>query len=261
MSAPTETDIVAPALRNAIVTGAARGIGAATALRLAEDGHDIAVVDLDAAACAETVAAVAALGRRAIAIGADVSDEAAVKRAVAEAVEAFGPPGVLVNNAGILRDSTLGKMSLDDWDAVINVNLRSVFLMCREVQGPMRSAGFGRIINLSSIAALGVFGEANYSAAKAGVIGITRTMAIELGRYGITANVVAPGFVVTEMTRSVAERMRLPFDEMVDQMMKDIHVGRPGAPQDIANAISFFADERSGFVTGQVLYVAGGPRG
>ncbi len=250
-----------PVDRHAIVTGAARGIGAATALRLAADGHDIAVVDLDREACAETIAAVGALGRRAVAIGADVSDESAVRGAVAEAVDALGTPSVLVNNAGILRDATLGKMTLDDWDAVIDVNLRSVFLMSREVQGHMRTAQFGRIINLSSIAALGVFGESSYSAAKAGVIGITKTMAIELGRFGITANTVAPGFVVTEMTRHVAARMKMPFEDMVAEMMRDIYVGRPGEPEDIANAVAFFADERSGFVTGQVLYVAGGPRG
>jgi 3-oxoacyl-[acyl-carrier protein] reductase len=247
--------------KHAIVTGAARGIGAATALRLAADGHDIAVIDLDRDACAQTVAAVSALGRRAVAVGADVSDETAVRRAVGEAVDALGAPAVLVNNAGILRDATLGKMTLDDWDAVIDVNLRSVFLMSREVLAHMRGAGFGRIINLSSIAALGVFGESSYSAAKAGVIGITKTMAIELGRFGITANVVAPGFVVSDMTRHVAARMKMPFEDMVAEMMRDIHVGRPGAPDDIANAVAFFADERSGFVTGQVLYVAGGPRG
>lgn len=247
--------------KHAIVTGGARGIGAQTALRLAADGHDVTIVDLDRDTCAETVAAVCALGRRAVAIGADVSDETAVKRAVAEAAEALGGPTVLVNNAGVLRDCTLAKMSVADWDMVLAVNLRSVFLMTREVQPHMRAAKFGRIINLSSIAALGVFGEANYSAAKAGVIGLTKTMAIELGRYGITANAVAPGFIVTEMTRAVAERMNMPFDEMVEVMMRDIHVGRPGVPDDIANAIAFFADERSGFVTGQVLYVAGGTRG
>lgn len=247
--------------KHAIVTGGARGIGAETAYRLAADGHDISVIDLDRDSCAGTVSAVIALGRQAVAIGADVSDEAEVKRAVTLAAEALGAPTVLVNNAGIIRDSSLAKMQAADWDAVINVNLRSVFLMCREVQGHMRAANFGRIVNLSSIAALGVVGEANYSAAKAGVIGITKTLAIELGRYGITCNAVAPGFVVTEMTKSVAARVQMPFDEMVAKMMREIYVGRPGSPGDIANAVAFFADERSGFVTGQVLYVAGAPRG
>ncbi len=245
----------------AIVTGAARGIGAAVAQRLAQDGCDIAVIDLDRDACAATVQAVAAAGVRAAAFAVDVADEAAVRRGVAAVVEQLGPPAILVNNAGILRDSTLAKMPVEDWDAVVNVNLRSVFLMSREVQGHMRAQGFGRIINLSSIAALGVFGEANYSAAKAGVQGITKTLAIELGRYGITVNCVAPGFVVTDMTRAVAARINIDFDAMTAEMMKDIYVGRPGQPADIANAVAFFADARSSFVTGQVLYVAGGPRG
>ncbi len=251
----------APENRVAIVTGAARGIGAAIALRLAEDGHDIAVFDLDPDACAETVLAVEAFERRAVAIGADVSDEAAVRTGVAKAIESLGPPTVLVNNAGVLRDRTLAKMTLADWELVINVNLRSVFLMCRQVQPHMRAAGWGRIVNLSSIAALGAMGEVNYSAAKAGVQGITKTLAIELGRYGITANVVAPGFVVTDMTREVAGRMNLSIEELTAEMLPTIHVGRPGIPEDIANAVAFFIDERSGFVTGQVLYVAGAPRG
>jgi 3-oxoacyl-[acyl-carrier protein] reductase len=250
-----------PDRKIAIVTGAARGIGAAIARRLAEDGHDVAVIDLDRDACAATVAAVEAAGRRGIAIAADVADEAAVRRGVAEVTDALGAPTVLVNNAGIIRDRTLAKLTLEDWESVINVNLRSVFLMCREVQGHMREARWGRIVNLSSIAALGVFGEANYSAAKAGIQGLTKTIAIELGRYGVTANAVAPGFVVTDMTRAVAERMKVTIEAMTAEMMQGICVGRPGTPEDIANAVSFFADERSGFVTGQVLYVAGAPRG
>lgn len=255
------TDLFTPPdTRVAIVTGAARGIGAAIALRLAEDGHDIGIFDLDAAACTATVEAVRALGRRAVAISVDVSDETAVRTGVAQVVEALGTPTVLVNNAGILRDKTLGKTTLADWDLVLNVNLKSVFLMCRELEPHFRQARWGRVVNLSSIAALGVFGEANYSAAKAGIQGLTKTIAIEMGRFGVTANVVAPGFVVTDMTREVAGRMNMPFDDMVAEMMKDIRVGRPGAPADIANAVAFFADPRSSFVSGQVLYVAGGPR-
>ena len=252
---------VPPERKVAVVTGAARGIGAAIARRLASDGHDVAVVDLDRNACADTVRTVEAIGRRAIAIAADVSDEAAVQRGVAELAAGLGPPTVLINNAGILRDRTLAKMSLVDWELVISVNLRSVFLMSREVHPFMRDAQWGRIVNLSSIAALGVYGEANYAAAKAGVQGLTKTMAIELGRHGVTANVVAPGFVVTDMTRDVAARLGVPFEEMAAEMMKSINVGRAGDPDDIANAVAFFADERSSFVTGQVLYVAGGPRG
>ena len=246
--------------RIALVTGSARGIGASIALRLAEDGFDIAVLDLDTASGEETVSAVTALGRRAIAVGADVADEAAVKAAVAAVVDGLGPPTILVNNAGILRDRSLAKMTLDEWDSVINVNLRGAFLMCREVQPHMRAAGWGRIVNLSSTAALGNVGEANYAAAKAGIQGLTKTLAIELGRYGITANAVAPGFVETSMTHAVAERIGMPFEDMIRQELLSIAVGRIGQPEDIAHAVSFFVDERSGFVTGQVLYVAGSPR-
>lgn len=247
--------------RIAVVTGGARGIGASIALRLAEDGHDIAVLDLDASACAETVRAVEQIGRRAVAVGANVSDEAAVKLAIAGIVDALGLPTIAVNNAGILRDRTIAKMSIDDWDSVINVNLRGTFLVSREVQPHMRSAGWGRIVNLSSTAALGNLGESNYAAAKAGVQGLTKTLAIELGRYGITANAVAPGFVETAMTAEVAARAGISFDEMKEQAVCETVVGRVGQPADIANAVSFFADERSGFVTGQILYVAGAPRG
>jgi 3-oxoacyl-[acyl-carrier protein] reductase len=246
--------------RIAIVTGAARGIGASIALRLAEDGHDIAVLDLDEAVCAETVAAVAARGRRAVAVGADVGNEDATAAAVDRIVETLGAPTILINNAGILRDRTIAKMSVDDWDVVINVNLRGAFLMSRAVQPHMRAADWGRIVNLSSTAALGNVGEVNYSAAKAGVQGFTKSLALELGRYGITANAVAPGFVETAMTRAIAERIGMSFDKLIEQELANIAVCRIGKPTDVANAVSFFVDERSSFVTGQVLYVAGSPR-
>ena len=247
--------------RIALVTGAARGIGASIAVRMADDGHDVAVLDLDLANCAATVAAIKKLGRRAIGVGANVADETAVKIAVAVVAEELGPPTILVNNAGIIRDRSLAKMTLDEWDSVINVNLRGAFLMSREVQPHMRAAEWGRMVNLSSIAALGNVGEANYSAAKAGVQGFTKSLALELGRYGITANAVAPGFVETEMTKAVAEQVGMSFDEMKERQKRGTAVGRVGVPDDIAHAVSFFADERSGFVTGQILYVAGGPRG
>ena len=247
--------------RIAIVTGGARGIGASIAVRLAQDGHDIAVLDLDAAACAETVKAIEQAGRRGVAVSADVADEASVQRAIASVVEALGAPTIAVNNAGVLRDRTIGKMSVDDWDTVMNVNLRGAFLVSREVQAHMRNAGWGRIVSMSSTAALGNLGEANYAAAKAGIQGFTKTLAIELGRYGITANAVAPGFIETAMTAEVAVRVGISFDEMKQRALRDNVVGRIGQPSDIANAVSFFVDERSGFVTGQVLYVAGAPRG
>lgn len=245
----------------AIVTGAARGIGAAIALRLAEDGYDLALLDLDAGACGETIEAVKSTGRQAIAVACDVADESKVGAAVDEVAERLGPPVALVNNAGVLRDRTLGRMTLEDWDFVNDINLKGTFLLCRAVEPHMRAAGWGRIVNMSSIAALGVFGEANYSAAKAGVQGLTKTLAIELGSHGITANVVAPGFVVTEMTKAVADRMGVTIEELSKIMMRDIVVGRTGKPEDIAGAVAYFCDPRASFVTGQVLYVAGAPRG
>ncbi len=247
--------------RVAIVTGAAQGIGAAVAARLAADGLDVAIVDLDAASCMSTVAAVEQAGRRAIAIGADVADETAVADAMARIASELGVPTVLVNNAGVLRDALLGKMSVADWDTVMAVNLRGSFLMSRAVEAGMRAAKWGRIVNLASTAAIGDVGRANYAAAKAGLIGFTKTLALELGRFNITVNAVAPGFTVTEMTRRVAERVGISFDDLVTEAVSHIAVHRAGDPSDIANAISFFVDERSSFVSGQVLYVAGGPIG
>lgn len=243
----------------AVVTGAAQGIGAEIAVRLAADGHDIAVVDLDARACAATVKVVEALGRRAVAVGADVSNEDAVATAVEAITDALGPPAVLVNNAGILRDALLGKMSAADFDLVVSVNLRGAFLMCRAVEAHMRQARWGRIVNLASTAAVGDRGRANYAAAKAGVIGLTKALAIELGPFSITVNAVAPGFVPTAMTAAVAARLGMTMEELTVEAVSSIAVRRAGQPADIANAISFFADARSSFVSGQVLYVAGGP--
>lgn len=246
--------------RTAIVTGAARGIGAAIARRLAEDGNAVAVLDLDAAACAETVAAITDAGGTAIAIGANVADAAAVATAVAQVAEELGAPTILINNAGIIRDNLLFKMTEDDWDSVLTVHLRGAFLMSREVQKHQVEAGWGRIVNMSSTSALGNRGQANYAAAKAGMQGLTKTLAIELGRYGVTANAIAPGFIVTDMTRSTAERVGVGFDEFIEATAKTIPVGRAGYPNDIAAAASFFCSEGAGFVSGQVLYVAGGPR-
>lgn len=246
--------------RTAIVTGAARGIGAATAIRLAADGHAVAVLDLDESACADTVAAIRDAGGRAVAIGADVADADAVAAAVDRVAAELGAPTILVNNAGIIRDNLLFKMTEDDWDSVLSVHLRGAFLMSRAVQKHQVDAGWGRVVNLSSTSALGNRGQANYAAAKAGMQGFTKTLAFELGRYGVTANAIAPGFIVTDMTRSTAERIGVGFDEFVAHAAKEIPVGRAGEPADIAAAASFFCSEEAGFVSGQVLYVAGGPR-
>ncbi|AVH94182.1 3-oxoacyl-ACP reductase FabG [Streptomyces sp. WAC00288] len=256
MSATPQTE-----QRVAIVTGAARGIGAATALRLARDGFAVAVLDLDEAACADTIAAVEKEGGRALAVGVDVADAARVESAVARVAAELGPPAVLVNNAGVTRDNLLFKMDETEWDAVIGVHLRGAFLMTRAAQAHMTKAGWGRVVNLSSVSALGNRGQVNYSAAKAGLQGFTKTLAIELGKFGITANAVAPGFIVTEMTAATAERLGMPFEEFKAQRAAVTPVPRVGEPDDIAHAVSFFASEGAGFVTGQVLYVAGGPRG
>jgi 3-oxoacyl-[acyl-carrier protein] reductase len=247
--------------RTAIVTGAARGIGAATARRLAGDGHAVAVLDLDESACADTVTAIEAAGGQAIAVGADVADANAVTAAVGRVAEELGVPTILVNNAGIIRDNLLFKMTDDDWDAVLNVHLRGAFLMSRAVQQHQVAAKWGRIVNLSSTSALGNRGQANYSAAKAGMQGLTKTLAIELGRYGVTANAIAPGFIATDMTRATADRIGVGFEEFMAAMAKEIPIGRAGQPEDVAAAVSFFCREDAGFVSGQVLYVAGGPRG
>ncbi len=247
--------------RTAIVTGAARGIGAAVATRLAADGLRVAVLDLDEAGSAGTVVDVEAAGGTALGVGVDVTDEQSVQAAVTRVAETLGVPTVLVNNAGIIRDNLLVKMSADDWDAVMAVHLRGSFLMTRAVQGYMTEAGWGRIVNLSSRSALGNRGQANYAAAKAGLQGFTKTLAVELGRFGVTANAVAPGFVVTDMTRATAARVGMEFEEFKAAAAKQIPVGRVGEPADIAHAVSFFVSEAAGFVSGQVLYVTGGPHG
>jgi 3-oxoacyl-[acyl-carrier protein] reductase len=249
------------AQRIAIVTGGARGIGAAVAKRLAADGLDVAVIDLDEQATAETVAAITATGRRAIGIGADVSQAGAVAGAVDRVVQELGAPTVLINNAGVLRDNLLFKMSDDDWDIVMNVHLRGSFLMSRAVQAHQVQAKWGRIVSMSSTSALGNRGQANYAAVKAGLQGFTKTLALELGRYNITVNAVAPGFIGTDMLRQTAERMHITYEQLLEGAAKEIPVGRTGEPDDVANAVSFFVDERSSFVSGQVLYVAGGPKG
>jgi 3-oxoacyl-[acyl-carrier protein] reductase len=246
--------------RVAIVTGAARGIGAATAKRLANDGFAVAVLDLDEEAAAKTAAEITADGRRAIAVSADVSDAAAVSAAVAKVASELGNPTVLVNNAGVTRDNLLFKMTENDWDTVLNVHLRGAFLMSRAVQAYMTEAKWGRIVNLSSTSALGNRGQANYSAAKAGMQGFTKTLAIELGRFNVTVNAIAPGFIVTEMTKATAERLKVSFEDMQNAAASQIPVGRVGKPEDIAHTVSFLAGEGASFVSGQVIYVAGGPR-
>lgn len=256
---PTQSARPRPRPRTALVTGAARGIGAATAIRLARDGYAVAVLDVTAADCAATVRTIEADGGTALAVGADVTREEAVAAAFATIEAELGAPTILVNNAGIIRDNLLFRMTVEDWDQVMGVHLRGAFLMSRAAQRYMTREGFGRIVNMSSTSSLGNRGQANYAAAKAGILGFTKTLAIELGRFGITVNGVAPGYIQTEMTLATAERLGVPFDEMLQQWASRTSVGRIGQPSDIANAVSFFVGEQAGYISGQLLYVAGGP--
>ncbi|WP_459545072.1 SDR family oxidoreductase [Nocardia sp. X0981] len=246
--------------RIAVVSGAARGIGAAIAKRLASDGMGVGVLDLDESACAETVSAITDAGGKAIALGADVSKEDSVNAAVERLAAELGEPTVVVNNAGVLRDNLLFKMSVDDWDTVLGVHLRGAFLLTRAAQKYMVEQKWGRIVNMSSTSALGNRGQANYSAAKAGMQGFTKTLAFELGKYGVTANAIAPGFIVTDMTAATAARVGVDFEDFQKGAAAQIPVQRVGYPEDIAHTASFLVSEGAGFVSGQVIYVAGGPR-
>jgi 3-oxoacyl-[acyl-carrier protein] reductase len=245
--------------RIAIVTGAGRGIGAGVARRLAADGMAVAVLDLDEQACLGTVKEITDAGGRALGVGADVSKTDQVEAAVSRVADELGAPTVLVNNAGLLRDNLLFKMSDDDWDTVIDVHLRGSFLMTRATQKHMVAAKYGRIVNTSSSSALGNRGQVNYSAAKAGLQGFTKTLAKELGQFGITANAVAPGFIATDMTASTAARVGMDFDDFKNAAAASIPVRRVGVPEDVAHTVSFLVSEGAGFVSGQVIYVAGGP--
>ena len=247
-------------MRVAIVTGAGRGIGAAVSRRLARDGMAGALLDLDGASATTVAAELTAAGGRALGLDVDVTDTEQVEAAVAQAADELGAPTVLVNNAGVLRDNLLFKMANDDWDAVMNVHLRGAFLVTRAVQRHMTEAKWGRIINLSSTSALGNRGQVNYSAAKAGLQGFTKTLALELGPFGVTANAVAPGFIATDMTAATAERLGMSFDDFCAFVAAETPVRRVGQPEDVAHAVAFLASEDAGFISGQVIYIAGGPK-
>jgi 3-oxoacyl-[acyl-carrier protein] reductase len=247
--------------RVAIVTGAARGIGAAIACRLAGDGMAVAALDLEAGGDGRHGGIAGAGGGQAIAVGADVSQADQVAAAVGTVAADLGPPTVLVNNAGVIRDNLLFKMSEQDWDTVLSVHLRGAFLTSRATQKYMVDQHYGRIINLSSSSALGSRGQVNYAAAKAGLQGFTKTLAVELGPFGITANAVAPGFIATDMTAATAARLKMSFEDFQASVAAQIPVRRIGRVADVAHAISFLASEDAGYVSGQVIYVAGGPLG
>ncbi len=235
----------------ALVTGGAGGIGEATALLFAKEGAKVAVQDLMADGCEKVVKAVADQGGEAIAVVGDVTSKADCEKMVATVVEKFGKVDILINNAGINRDSMVKKLSEEKWDQVINVNLKGTFLMCQAVLGPMSENGYGKIVNTASIGALGNMGQANYSASKAGVIGLTRTLSLEFAKPGIAVNCVSPGGTETQMTASMPEEIKKMFE-------KKIPMRRFAQPLEIAKAHLFFASEDSSYVTGQTLFVDGG---
>ncbi len=246
--------------RVAVITGAGRGIGAAIARHLTADGMTVALLDLDRSAVDNAAAAITATGGTALAVAVDVTDADRVDAAVAAVAEQLGPPTILINNAGILRDNLLFKMTTEDWDSVIDVHLRGAFLMTRAVQGFMIQEKWGRIVNLSSTSALGNRGQVNYSAAKAGLQGFTKTLALELGPFGVTANAVAPGFIATDMTAATAARLGMTFEDFCAFVAAETPVRRVGQPEDVAHTVSFLVSEGAGYVSGQVIYVAGGPK-
>lgn len=243
----------------AIVTGGAKGIGRAISERLAAEGFSVAIVDLDDANGQQAASEINSQGGKALFFNFDITNEDDAIAGVERIRGSLGPIQVLVNNAGVLRDNSLRNMSLADWDLVIGVHLRGAFLMSKLTQSDMVAKGWGRIVNLSSTSATGNKGQANYSSAKAGIQGFTKTLAYELGKFGITANAVAPGFIETDMTKATAERLGMDFEDFKALAAEATAVKRTGKPEDIANTVAFFIGDQAGFVTGQTLYVAGGP--
>lgn len=240
----------------AIITGSGRGIGAATAQRLAQEGAKVVITDLNPDTAAATAEHLRGQGHTVHCVVGDVTRQADVRRLVDETVATFGAVHILVNNAGFPRDGFITKMSEDDWDLVVDVILKGAFLMSKAVIPHMIAQRWGRIVNISSRAHLGNPGQANYSAAKAGIIGLTNALALEEGRYDITVNAVAPGFVDTEMIRALPH-----YDQIRERMVRATPIQRTGQPSDIADAVAFLASERAGYITGETLHVTGGRYG
>jgi 3-oxoacyl-[acyl-carrier protein] reductase len=247
--------------RVVVVTGAARGIGFGTAARFAQEGASVAVLDLDEAAAAEAAGRLPLVdGAQAIGVGCDVSSTESAEAAVERVVSELGGIHVLVNNAGITRDNLLFKMTDEDWDSVIGVHLRGAFAMTRAAQKHFVAQKYGKILNLSSVSALGNRGQANYSAAKMGIQGFTRTLGIELGPFGVNANAIAPGFIATEMTDATARRLKMEPEELRRLNAEANPVRRVGQPEDIAAAAAFLCSDEASYITGQTLYVDGGAK-
>ena len=247
--------------RVALVTGGGRGIGEATCRRLAAGGAAVAVLDLDGAPAEAVAEAIRQDGGAALALTADVARRDQAEGAVARAADALGGLDVLVHCAGTVRDNLLFRMSDEDWSTVLGTHLNGAFYVARAAQAPMVAQRYGRMVFLSSTSALGNRGQANYAAAKAGLQGLTRTLAIELGPFGVTVNAVAPGFIETRMTRATAERLGIDFEQYKAQRAAEIPLRRVGQPADVAAVIAFLAGAEAGYVSGQTIYVAGGPRG
>ena len=242
----------------AVVTGGGQGIGAEVSRHLAAHGASVSVIDLSGDNAKAVAAEITAAGGTAAGFAADVTSRADLSAAVDGTVDLFGGLHILVNNAGVIRDNLLFRMTDEDWSTVMDVHLRGAFLASQLAQRHMVEAGYGRIVSMSSTSALGNRGQANYATAKAGLQGFTKTLAVELGPFGITANAIAPGFVETAMTAATAARVGTTIEAMREGVAATVPVRRGGLPADIANAVAFFAAEESGYVTGQVLYVDGG---
>jgi NAD(P)-dependent dehydrogenase (short-subunit alcohol dehydrogenase family) len=235
----------------AIVTGAGRGIGEGVALRFAAEGAKIVCVDVNMEDADGTVEAIKAKGSDAVAVKCDVSKAAETEAMAAAALDAFGTVDILVNNAGLIRDAQLKNMTEEMWDLVLNVNTKGPFLCCKAVTPVMVEKKYGKIVNLSSRAALGNFGQANYSAAKAGVIALTRTLALEMARHNINVNCIAPGYIDTPLMKGLPEKV-------IARILAGTPLGRAGKPADIAAAALFLVSDEASFITGQTLFVCGG---